>query len=61
MVTGAEDGSLRRIAYSADRLCGRLHSAAEVGEHVAGTAVKALATLRLPDGSGPDQRCVWCD
>jgi hypothetical protein len=51
VVTGGEDGGIRLLVCSGS---GLLRSAALVGEHVAGSAVKSMAVVPADDDTGKD-------
>lgn len=65
LVTGAEDGTLRRVLCSPDQPSAGLHCSAPIGDHTAGTAVRALAAVPLPQRPGqpacalPDMQNCW--
>lgn len=57
-VTGSEDGTIRRALYSPQEPAKGIHSSALVGEHVSGTAVRALAAVAL--GVGEKSLAIGC-
>lgn len=51
-MTGGENGTLFRAQYDAAAPLQALTSAAKIGEHVLGTAVKAISTTPLAGSPG---------
>ena len=53
VLTGSEDGSIRRLMYrEGSEGTALLYGAAEIGTHAAGTAVKALAAVQADEAGG---------
>ncbi|BDA49006.1 probable WD repeat-containing protein 6 at N-terminal half [Coccomyxa sp. Obi] len=50
VITGGDDGTVRRLLYSPRHKPQGLHSSVEVGEHAAGTPVKSISVVGIGPG-----------